>query len=280
MGWTRFGVMVAFAVSACDSGVEPGVRDGGFARNGAVALRYVVDFPDGEGPFPVVVYGPGSGEVSKSNSMTQGHAGEWLSLGYAVVRYDKRGVGESGGDLLSLSTANSHEVVPTLAADMRAVLNEALSLPRIDAERVGLFGVSQANWYMPLVAEADPRVDWVVVLTGGLIPVGPKNEWERLVFVEGRDPFAESTLDEWALYDGPLGWDQRPAVRDAERPYLYLLGGRDRGVPMAPNLEEAEALRADGADVTVLTYPVGEHLMPLVPYWFEIEDWLGEIGAL
>lgn len=204
--------LLAFVVvgSGCSQPVGLGEPVVGIALNDGIELHYVADFPEGDGPFPVVVYGPGSGEVTADSESVVSHARELVRLGFAVVRYDKRGVGASSGQLLNLSTANSEDVVPTLAADMLAVVRDAQVLPRVDGSRVGLFGASQANWYMPLVAADEPSVRWLITLTGGLLPVGPKNDWERLVFVEGRDPFAAATLAEWATYSGPTGFDQRP----------------------------------------------------------------------
>lgn len=270
------GVTIAFA-AGCSDPVGPGGTTEGVAMNGAVALRYIVDLPEGEGPFPTVVYGPGSGNVSAESSSVLTHARELVRLGFAVVRYDKRGVGGSDGELLNLSTANSGVVVPLLAGDMSAVLRAATALPEVDASRLGLFGASQANWYLPLVARDNPSVDWVVILTGGLLPVGPKNEWERLVFVEGRDPFAASTFEEWSLYSGPTGFDQRPVIQGLNRPLLYLLGDRDRGVPLAPNLEEANALQAVGVDLTIESFVDGVHLLEGINFWGVVSGWLEEL---
>ena len=83
---------------------------------------------------------------------------ELLELGFAVMRYDKRGTGESDGEVVGVSFANSPETIPLLAADMNAVLQQLLQMPEIDTDRVGLFGVSQATWYMTLVAESAAEV--------------------------------------------------------------------------------------------------------------------------
>lgn len=270
-------IAIGLLATSCSNPIGPGEPAEGVATNGTIELRYVVDFPEGDGPFPTVVYGPGSGEVGIDTPSVVDHARELVALGYAVVRYDKRGVGDSTGELLNLSTANSESVVPDLAGDMLAVARAAQALPRVDAARMSLFGASQANWYLPVVAEALPTTQWMVILTGGLLPVGPKNDWERLVFVEDRDPFAQSTLDEWATYSGPTGFDQRPILRDLDVPMLYLLGERDPGVPIAPMLDEAEALIAEGVDLTVEAFPNGEHLLDGVDFWTVVTSWLAEL---
>ena len=62
----------------------------------------------------------------------------------------------------------SPETIPLLAADMNTVLQQLLQMPEIDTDRVGLFGASQATWYMPLVAESAAEVGFMIVLTEAL----------------------------------------------------------------------------------------------------------------
>ena len=272
---TRWLALVGIVLSGCSgNAVGPGGSDDGFADSDGVRLRYVIDFPEGAGPFPAVVYGPGSGEVGADNRHVVAHARRLVELGFAVVRYDKRGVGDSGGSLLNLSTANSATVVPQLAADMEAVLRAARSDERIDGQRLGLFGASQAAWYMPVVASMISEVRFVITLTGGVMPVGPKNHWEFLVFVEDRDPFSEGTVALWRTYDGPLGFDQRPLVRAFDAPMLYLFGEADRGVPFGLMMEEIGPLKTAGADLTVRSWANGTHLLDGIDFWPEVRSWL------
>ena len=78
----------------------------GFFTNGDVRLSYALDMPAGNGPFPAVVLVHGSGTIAKENLT-------WLSRpfvdqGYAVLRYDKRGVGQSTGTYSNVGIANSN----------------------------------------------------------------------------------------------------------------------------------------------------------------------------
>ena len=41
-----------------------GGQQEGFVTNGNIKIHYKLDVPEGEGPFPAVVYGPGSGNIS------------------------------------------------------------------------------------------------------------------------------------------------------------------------------------------------------------------------
>jgi uncharacterized protein len=78
--------------------------------------------------------------------------------GIGVVTFDRRGEGQSTGE----SSRGRYE---TQAADALAVL-EAL-----DAERVGMWGISQGAWVAPLAAARSARVDFLVLLAStGVTP--------------------------------------------------------------------------------------------------------------
>ena len=68
-------------------------------------------------------FGPGSGPVSAASESTIDFARGLNKLGFAVMRYDKRGTGRSDGEVVGVSTANSDVTIPLLAADMQAVMD-------------------------------------------------------------------------------------------------------------------------------------------------------------
>lgn len=264
-------LMVSFGCSG-DSVTGPGGQQECFVTSGGVKIHFILDLPEGEGPFPAVVFGQGSGNITANNRITVAHTKKLLELGFAVMRYDKRGTGESGGELSGLSTANSTVLIPQLADDMKAVLLQLLQMPEIDKDRVGLFGASQANWYMPLVADEVPEIQFMVVLTGGVIPVGPKNFWEELVFVRGLD--SDSALVLFQQYSGDIGFDQRPHIRSLDIPMLYFLGEQDPGIPFTVMRDEIALLKAEGKDITLISYSDGVHLLDGIDFWPDLAKWL------
>ena len=183
------------------------------------------------------------------------------------MRYDKRGTGKSDGEVVRVSGANSPETIPLLASDMNAVLQRLLQIPDIDKDKIGLYGVSQANWYMPLLADQAAEVQFMIMLTGGVIPVGPKAHWEGLVFHRKLNP--DSALVLFDQYSGDLGFDQRPHLRALNIPMLYLLGERDPGIPFAVNRDELEVLKTEGKDITLISYSEGVHLLKGIDFWPE-----------
>lgn len=263
--------LVLSLVIACGS-TDLGERREGFATNGDTQLHYVINLPEGTPPFPVVAIGQGSGNVRINAGPTVKDVRALLDLGYATIRYDKRGLGDSEGELVSVSTANSQTTIPLLAADMTAVIEAARTDPDLHFAQFGLYGSSQAAWYLPLVAADDPFIDFVIVNSGGVIPVGQQVAFEQATRIDG----AAYSEGERAAedYAGPPGFDPRPLLRNLDIPMLYLWGDADRGIPLAPNETELRALQAEGVDATLTRYPDADHLLEDTDYWPDIASWL------
>ena len=127
-----------------------------------VKLAGTLTIPQGRGPFPAVVLISGSGPNTR-NETVFGHqiflvlADHLTRSGLAVLRYDKRGIGASGGDYIHATTGD-------FAADAEAAAAYARSRPEIDPTRVGLVGHSEGGLIAPMVAASDPRIAFTVLL--------------------------------------------------------------------------------------------------------------------
>jgi pimeloyl-ACP methyl ester carboxylesterase len=77
----------------------------------------------------------------------------------AVLGYDKRGVGESTGDW---NTASFDD----LAGDVTAAFEYLKTRRDIDRTQIGLLGVSQAGWIMPLAAIRAQDVAFLISISG------------------------------------------------------------------------------------------------------------------
>src|SRR5262245_63436574 len=85
--------------------------------SGDIRLAYRLDLPTGTGPFPAIVMGHGSAPARRYDFPFE--AQRLVAAGFAVLRYDKRGVGDSGGVFeVAGNVANSERVLPILVGDM------------------------------------------------------------------------------------------------------------------------------------------------------------------
>jgi len=104
------------------------------------------------------VFGHGSGQQTKDSCRFL--ADGFLSRGMATLCFDKRGVGQSTGTFVFVGARDSIPVFDDLAADMAAGVAFLRTRPEIDARRIGLAGVSQAGWIIPIAAEKATRRSW------------------------------------------------------------------------------------------------------------------------
>ena len=83
--------------------------------------------------------------------------------GMAILAYDKRGVGGSTGDW---NTASFDD----LAGDVVAAFSYLKTRRDIDAGQIGLLGISQAGWIMPLAAVRATDLAFLISVSGPGVP--------------------------------------------------------------------------------------------------------------
>jgi len=111
---------------------------------------------------PVVLMIHGSGSATRNGAVPFVPLIEiFLRNGFAVFSWDKPGSGESKGNFTQgyKCTERSRIIV-----DAIKVLGENSS---IDLSNVGLWGISQAGWVMPLALDKTDKVSFMIVVSGG-----------------------------------------------------------------------------------------------------------------
>ena len=139
-------------------------------QNEAADLRLAgtLTRPEDDGPHPAVVLVSGSGPQDR-NSEVFNHklfhvlADHLTRRGIAVLRYDERGVGASGG---TFDGATSEDFATDVAAAVRFLRNRS----EIDADAVGLLGMSEGGLVAPMVHIQFEPVDFLVLMAGPSVP--------------------------------------------------------------------------------------------------------------
>lgn len=135
-----------------------------------VQLAGTLTVPEGAGPFPAVLLISGSGQQDRDETVF-GHkpflvlADALSRRGVAVLRVDDRGVGGSTGPLETATSAD-------FATDAGASVAFLGARPEIAHDRIGLIGHSEGGTIAPLVAGADPRVAFIVLVAGPAVSGG------------------------------------------------------------------------------------------------------------
>jgi len=115
--------------------------------------------PRRPGPHGLVVFIHGDGP---SNADSGGYyLPIWESFaraGYASLSWDKPGVGRSDGDWQSYSMSDRADLALT-------ALDAVVGRPDIDSNRIGLWGVSQAGWVLPKIANRRPGIKFIIAVS-------------------------------------------------------------------------------------------------------------------
>ena len=131
--------------------------------NEGVTLAGSLWLPAGPGPHPAMVFVHGAGRASRQGA--SGVADYFQSRGIAVLGYDKRGVGESGGVYVGWRNASEANLT-LLAGDAAAGIKLLRGHDAIDPRRIGLWGVSQAGGIIPAAAVIDGEVRFTILKSG------------------------------------------------------------------------------------------------------------------
>lgn len=243
-------------------------------RSGDVELAYLLDRPPGRGPHPAVVIGHGSGHVHKEDQREL--AMRFVDAGFAVLRYDKRGVGESGGVYSGVGTSNSPTMMPLLARDMAAAAAHLRTLSGIDGRRIGLAGASQAGWIIPIALTLDPEARFAVIFSGPTVSVGLEIHYSELAEQGSMSPAdAEARL---ADYRGPHGFDPLSYLERIEVPVLWLFGADDHSIPTKRSVSILQSLvRERGKRFTWFVYPGVDHGLRGADIWADLSPWLSTV---
>lgn len=123
--------------------------------------------PKCESQCPSVVFLHGSGAQPRDANRFSAY--ELAKQGIASIIYDKRGVGESEGDL-------SNVTFEALADDAIAIAEYLRKQPEISI--VGFFGHSQGGWVAPLASLKWKHAAFVITSAGPAVPPAREAEWD------------------------------------------------------------------------------------------------------
>jgi dipeptidyl aminopeptidase/acylaminoacyl peptidase len=190
--------------------------------------------------------------------------------GIAVLRYDDRGVGESGGRA-SRDSATSED----FADDVLAVVAYLRTRPDVDGGRIVVAGHSEGGLIAPIAAVKDPRIRAIALLAGPAISGRKVLEYQNengiraaRVTEAQRDSLRRSVpaaldslqrTNRWMRYF--ITTDPLVMARRVTQPVLVLQGETDMQVTPEQADTLAAALRGAGnRAVTLRRFPATNHL--------------------
>jgi len=244
--------------------------DVGFASDDGTVLAGTLSLPLNSGPHPAILFHFGFGEWSRARYESSAIR-EWVNEGIAVLSYDKRGVGLSGGECCPWQEIG---YFPLLAQDILSGIQLITTHQDIDASRVGVWGFSEGGWVVPITGASAPnQIAFVIIGSGPAV-----NHREELLysFLTGDDqqcqPTGLSDEEIWEIIDsgGPnpdpvpfiqgTGFDPLPFIENMTQPSLWVYGDLDTSVPVARSIENLEQVRKERSlDLSVVVLENANH---------------------
>jgi len=226
---------------------------------GGARISGTVYLPRSKGPHPALVWVHAAGPAQRLG--WHGITSPFVNAGYAVFSFDKRGAGRSGGKCCPGDKGHFN----LATADVVGAVAALRKISEIDTAHIGLFGASQAGWIAPRAAVESGHVAFVVLAAPGVVTFDQEHRYEQLTGGDRSDkPFPSESQIGKALGE-PSGFDVRPYLRRLDVPVLWLLGERDKEIPLRASLTILDHFKRTGKDYTVKIYPGAGHGLFDVP---------------
>ncbi len=209
-------------------------------------------------PHPSIVFSFGSGPWTRVEYSTSG-VPRWIDEGIAVLSYDKRGVGQSGGECCPVD-------FPLLANDIIAGIRVLQTRDDIDSKKIGIWGFSQGGWVVPIVAaRLEEEVAFTIIGSGPTVTVGEESLYSRLTGDDNNctpSGIPQSEIDSILERAGPSGFDPVPDIKKMSNPGLWLYGRNDTSVPVKQSVAIIENIRDSlNKDLTAIVFPNANHCL-------------------
>lgn len=249
--------------------------------NAAIRLAGTLIIPSTPPPYPVVVIVHGASPSQRLPFRSYAST-VFVQHGVAALIYDKRGAGQSSGDLERAS-------LDDLASDVRAVVQYLKGRNDIKRDAIGLVGDSQAGWVIPLAAASNGDVAFLAMISPSAVSPAQQEDYSitrkitdaglglRLTDTglkgrklledyarqvrRGRLP-ALPTFRNSSFVNLNLDHDPVPTLQQLTyQPVLIILGGADAYVPASHTAAVmARVLQTAGnRDYTIRIYQDADH---------------------
>jgi pimeloyl-ACP methyl ester carboxylesterase len=131
--------------------------------------------PTAQGPHPALVFVHGSGPQIRLDNWPM--ADRFARAGIACLSFDKRGTGNSTGDWRQAD-------FDLLADDVVAAVDALRRRPDIRPDQIGLWGVSQAGWVIPVAANKSNHIAFCIPVSGGAVSPAEQELWRRTQYLQ------------------------------------------------------------------------------------------------
>jgi len=267
-----------FIFSTGSSGAEVVREQVTFESNG-VLLSGTLIMPEPSDIEAAIVFVHGSGKQIRDLALASGLA----EVGIATLVYDKRGVGRSGGVYESKQSVAEKNIL-LLADDAASALNFLAEHPQLANIKLGLTGISQAGWIVPIAAQKSGVADFMVLWSGPVCKVSEEDIFSKYTQDLDRDqvPSYQEALDaRTSDYRWPdfLGADSNPSdsLEELTIPGLWVYGEQDGSIPVDLSIQRLDKLIDQGKKYQHVTFTgLGHNNIPET--LVTVERWVKQLS--
>lgn len=228
--------------------------------------------PDRHGKVPGMVFLPGSGGVPRH--FYRSYATHFAQAGYAVLLYDKRGVGDSSGVREGKGILGGHKDMGLLASDAAAALALLAARPEVRTDALGIAGVSEGGLIAPQAAAINGHVAFMLNLTSPTTTLFQGMKFQNASHNGGEQQLAEA--ERWFGKD----YDPMPSLRALGVPGLWLMADGDTMIPNRASIRNLDSLRKLGKPYEYRVIPGAWHGLVFGPKALvldTIDTWLARV---
>jgi uncharacterized protein len=236
-----------------------------FTSKDGIKLTGRISIPESNSPVPAFMMLHGSEQGTRDNFGNKVMAHYMISRGFAVLNYDKRGVGDSEGVYQEAATTSN---LQKHAEDAIAGVEYLASRKEIDAKRIGLIGFSQSGWVIPLAASQSEQITFFVILSGPVSSTAHEDVFSS--YTNDGDSitdFDDAKITQQLRDMSPGGFDPVPVIAELKQPGLWLWGSVDKSVPVTYSAENLQVLIDAGkSNFSYTIFPNGDHNLNTSPH--------------
>jgi uncharacterized protein len=215
-------------------------------------------------PFAAVVIVHGSDPVKREMEFAKRLAKE----GIAVLTYDKRGVGESGGVYVGPSVGMNNidtTNLNLLSSDANEAVKTFRTYLKDKKVPIGLVGFSQAGWIIPITANKNPQIEFMVLFSCPTITTLEQLRFQ--FYTNGNNKFWENHTDADAsehTKNDPdkyqfVATDPKLSLNTLSIPGLWLFGEKDIQIPVKLCIEQLNTFKVQSKPYEYTLFPTLGH---------------------
>lgn len=241
-------LLIILPITAFSQSTDFTIQDVKFESQGITLAGSIIK---PKNPFAAVVIVHGSDPVKREMDFAKRLAKE----GIAVLTYDKRGVGESGGVYVG-PTVGTNNIDTTnlnlLSSDADQAVKTFRSHLNDKKIPIGLVGFSQAGWIIPITASKNPQIEFMVLFSCPTITTleqlrfqfytnGNNKFWGNHTDADARK-HTNNDLDKYKF----VATDPKISLNSLSIPGLWLFGEKDIQIPVKLCIEQLNTFKVQG----------------------------------